>query len=128
MPGGYAPERPEPRLEAARIGIHVLDVEAAIDVLATAGDDRDVQDALGVRERRVGIAAVADEHRVLGDDPRWLGAIHPSESLVALYFPSLDGKYVALSTQSGLLELRTRPRWLISRSMASSMLRVVMVM
>ncbi|MBK7723987.1 MAG: hypothetical protein IPI33_01680 [Dehalococcoidia bacterium] len=45
-------------------------------------------------------------NRVLSDDPRWLGAIHPSESLVALYFPSLDGKYVALSTQSGLLELR----------------------
>lgn len=67
MPGRDAPERPEPRLEAAGVGVHVLDVEAAIDVLATAGDDRNMQDALRVREGGVGIATVADENGVFGD-------------------------------------------------------------
>ncbi|MGE0601183.1 MAG: WD40 repeat domain-containing protein [Dehalococcoidia bacterium] len=42
---------------------------------------------------------------VLGDDPRWLGSIQPSESLLTQFSVSPDGKYLALATQSGLVEL-----------------------
>lgn len=42
---------------------------------------------------------------VLGDDPRWLGSIHLSESLLTQFSVSPDGKYIALATQSGLVEL-----------------------
>ncbi len=44
-------------------------------------------------------------NRVLGDDPRWLGSVHPTESTIVQFAVSLDGKYVALSTQEGSIEL-----------------------
>ena len=54
---------------------------------------------------------------VLADDPRYLGAIHPAESLVADYDVSLDGKFVALSTQSGAIELHDASTYsLLSRA------------
>ena len=61
MPGGDAPEEPQPSFKAAGIRVHILDVEAAIDVFVAAGDDRNVQNILCMCERCVGIAAVADE-------------------------------------------------------------------
>jgi DNA-binding CsgD family transcriptional regulator/WD40 repeat protein len=42
---------------------------------------------------------------VLGDDPRYLGRIFPSEPSLAGYDVSPDGKYIALRNTSGLLEL-----------------------
>ncbi len=42
---------------------------------------------------------------VLGDDPRYLGRIFPSEPTLSGYGLSPDGKYIALRTTSGLLEL-----------------------
>ena len=47
-----------------------MDVVAAQHVLPRAGDQGDVTDSGGLGELRVGRAAVADEHRVLGDDGR----------------------------------------------------------
>ena len=55
-------------LEAARVGIHVLNLETLIDVFATAGDDRQMQDFLRVGERRIRMAAVGDQNGVFGDD------------------------------------------------------------
>ena len=40
----------ERRFEAARVGVHILDVEAMVDVSAAAGDDRNRQNALFVRQ------------------------------------------------------------------------------
>jgi hypothetical protein len=68
MPGCDALEWPHPVLEAAGVGVDVLDVEALVGVLAAAGDDRDVQDVLGVRKGAVGVASIADENRILGND------------------------------------------------------------
>jgi len=42
---------------------------------------------------------------VLGEDPRYLGRIFPSEPSLAGYDVSPDGKYIALRNTSGLLEL-----------------------
>jgi DNA-binding CsgD family transcriptional regulator/WD40 repeat protein len=42
---------------------------------------------------------------VLGDDPRYLGRIWPSEGTLAGYDVSPDGKYLALRNTRGLLEL-----------------------
>ena len=59
---------PQPALEAAGVGVDILNVEALVDVLATTGDERDVQDVLGVRKDRVGIASIGNQHSVFRND------------------------------------------------------------
>src|SRR5205085_11641230 len=74
IPGCDALESPHPVLEAAGVGVDVLDVETLVCVLAAAGDDRDVQYVLGVRKGAVGVASIADENRILGNDWREVGS------------------------------------------------------
>jgi hypothetical protein len=57
----------KPSFKAAGVGIHVLDVEASIDVLAATGDDGNVQNVLCVCERRVSFTTIADQHGIFGD-------------------------------------------------------------
>ena len=63
-----AVERAQPALAAAHVTVDVLDVKALADVLAAAGDDGHMPDLLGLREGDVGIATVADEYCILGND------------------------------------------------------------
>ena len=56
--------------------VHVPNVKAAIDVFAAAGDDRNMQNILGVRESRVGVAAVTDEDSIV----RWVDVKPPTSS------------------------------------------------
>ena len=67
MPRRDAPEGPQPSFKAAGIGVHILDVEAAMDMFAMAGDDRNLQNILCMCEGGVGLATVADEDCVLRD-------------------------------------------------------------
>lgn len=53
-------ESGEPLLEAADVGVHVLDVIAAVGAFAGARIERDMQEAGVVGERRIGGTAVAD--------------------------------------------------------------------
>ena len=61
MPGRDASERLEPSFKAAGVSIHILDMEAAIDVLAATGN------VLCVCERRVSFTTIADEYGIFGD-------------------------------------------------------------
>ncbi len=60
----------QPSFEPARVGVNVLDMEALIAVFAAAGDDRYMQDRVGMGKGTVGVAAVGDEHGILGNDRR----------------------------------------------------------
>ena len=66
--GRDAVEAAHPALEAADVGVDVLDVIAAVRVFAFAGDELDVEEPAGVGELAVGGATIADEQRILGND------------------------------------------------------------
>ena len=51
----------QPSFEPARVGVHVLDMEALIAVFAAAGDDRYMQDRVGMGEGTVGGAVTLSE-------------------------------------------------------------------
>ena len=66
--GGNAVKAMEPLLEAAVIGIDVLDVNGALDMHACAGIDSVVGNSGVLRKVAVGRIAVAHQQRILGQD------------------------------------------------------------
>jgi len=60
----------QPSFEPARVGVHVLDMEALVGMLAATGDDRYMQDRVGMGKGTIGVTAIGDEHGILGNDWR----------------------------------------------------------